>query len=304
MAEVARGTLPPDAAERWLSLLRPAAGLRPAESGELVAGTLGGLPMLPYSVEWPHWPQWNHPGPLSFIASLDCAAVSRRPLDITLPDAGSLLFFYFDGQCGGPGAGVDPGDPASDPGSRVIYVPPGEPVSARACPEGIRPYGAVDVAAVPIVTWPHPGEPALVAAARNAGMEEDDFLDYGTFGERFSQAMDARYKHRPVHWVGGYAEPNHGPAQSPVAESKTGLSLDRASYGIHAALEGASEAYAEVQAAVKAEAENWTLLLRVQPECEPGMNWDGPGCLYWLTRKGELADGDPARTAFTCEHRY
>lgn len=298
MAVIARSTLPPVIAEQWLSVLRPAAGLRRAEPGEAIAGTLGGLPMLPDSVDWPHWPQWNHPGPLAFIASIDCAAIGKIPLDISLPEAGSLLFFYFDGQCGGPGAGVDPGDPASDLGSRVIYVPPGEPVSARPCPEGIEPYGAVDVAATPIMTWPHPEEPAFEAA------EAWGFEHYAAFGERFRVAMRERSRDIPAHWVGGYAEPHHGPVEIPAAESKTGLSRDRAAQEAHASGGAGAESYVRVKAAIDAEAMNWTPLLRVEPECEPFTGWTGDGALYWLTRKGQIADGDPARTAFACEYRY
>lgn len=304
MAEIARTTLPPVIAERWLSLLRPAAGLCRAQSRDAIAGTLGGLPMLPDSVDWPHWPQWNHPGPLSFIASIDCAVTGKMQLDISLPEAGSLLFFYFDGQCGGPGAGVDPGDPASDPGSRVIYVPPGESVSARPCPEGIEPYGAVDVTAMPIMTFPYPGEPALEAAVGKLAAEEYDFEYYAAFGERFNEAMRERCRDIPWHWVGGYAEPHHGPVEIPAAESKTGLSLDRAAQDARASGGAASDSYVRVKAAIDAEAVNWTPFLRVEPECEPFTGWTGDGALYWLTRKGQIADGDPARTAFTCEYRY
>lgn len=52
-------------------------------------------------------PQWPGEGPLSYIASVACAEVRKIPLDLVLPDAASLLFFYFDGQSGDSEPAVD-----------------------------------------------------------------------------------------------------------------------------------------------------------------------------------------------------
>jgi uncharacterized protein YwqG len=95
VTEIARRHLPPEIADRWLGLLRPAVVLRHAARGDRAAGVLGGNPRLPDSAEWP---LWDGHGPLSFVAAVDCAALSAVPLDIALPSSGTLLFFYFDGQ--------------------------------------------------------------------------------------------------------------------------------------------------------------------------------------------------------------
>ena len=95
VGEIACRYLPGDVAARWLRLLRPAAALRKASPGARVAAVLGGEPGLP---DWAEWPVWEDHGPLSFIAAIDCAALAAVPLDIALPVAGTMLFFYFDGQ--------------------------------------------------------------------------------------------------------------------------------------------------------------------------------------------------------------
>lgn len=43
----------------------------------------------------------------------------------------------------------------------------------------------------------------------------------------------------------------------------------------------------------------WTPLPTIGSDSEAAMMWGDVGDLYWLTRKGKVADGDPARTAFT-----
>ncbi|MFJ8668222.1 DUF1963 domain-containing protein [Streptomyces sp. NPDC093600] len=66
---------------------------------------------MPASAEWP---VWEGHGPLSFVASIDCARLPTAALDIDLPEAGALLFFYFDGQLD-DGEAV-PGHQACGPG--------------------------------------------------------------------------------------------------------------------------------------------------------------------------------------------
>ncbi len=96
VGEIADRHLPGDIAAQWLRLLRPAAALRHARPGAQVAAVLGGEPDLPDSdgmagVEGPR-------AAVQFIAAIDCAALAVVSLDISLPGAGMLLFFYFDGQ--------------------------------------------------------------------------------------------------------------------------------------------------------------------------------------------------------------
>jgi uncharacterized protein YwqG len=154
-AEAARDCLPADIAEQLIGLLRRGCWLRPAEPGEVVACRLGGNPRMPQGVEWPEWP--GH-GPLTFIACVDCAVLSKSGIDLALPESGRLLFFYFDGQLDDGQAMVTCIDEESQLGARVIYVPEGVPVVEHIAPqhEGRRigPYDEQALAAELIVSAP------------------------------------------------------------------------------------------------------------------------------------------------------
>ena len=92
LAEIAADHLDPDAARRWLALLRPAVQLVPAGPGDPVVARLGGMPELPPGTAWPQWP--GH-GPLSFVVELDLAAlVAAGDAGLGLPTRGRLLGFY------------------------------------------------------------------------------------------------------------------------------------------------------------------------------------------------------------------
>ncbi|MGY5138098.1 YwqG family protein [Streptomyces nigrescens] len=86
---LAREHLPHEIAERWIGLLRPGLRLEKATGTAPVVGRLGGLPELPENEEWP---VWEGHGPLSFVASLDCAALPSAALDITMPADGTLAW--------------------------------------------------------------------------------------------------------------------------------------------------------------------------------------------------------------------
>jgi len=135
VSEIAARSLPDDVAARWLRLLRPAAALRRAGPGARVAAVLGGEPSLP---DWAEWPVWQDHGPLSFIAAIDCAALAEVPLDITLPGAGTLLFFYFDGQYDNCQTTVGFWEPSTLAGTRLLHIGPGEVTSPRGCPAGLE----------------------------------------------------------------------------------------------------------------------------------------------------------------------
>ncbi|MFI6125407.1 DUF1963 domain-containing protein [Streptomyces sp. NPDC051064] len=115
--------IPEDEVERWLSgTVRTCAML--GRSGQTpldgpVAGRVGGLPPMPEDEPVPN---------LSFLASVDLAAIPPGATELPLPKDGTLLFF------------ADTEDPWGDDTdwSRLVYVPAGMPVSERG-PGGERP---------------------------------------------------------------------------------------------------------------------------------------------------------------------
>ncbi|MFI6286114.1 DUF1963 domain-containing protein [Streptomyces sp. NPDC051018] len=109
---------------------------------------------MPATLEWP---VWEGQGPLSFIASLDCAGLPTGVLDIDLPEVGTLLFFYFDGQLDDGEALVLAEDRESWAGARVVYLAADEQVADRGTPGGLKPYPVVPLTARVEMTAASPG---------------------------------------------------------------------------------------------------------------------------------------------------
>ncbi|MBH1938853.1 DUF1963 domain-containing protein [Streptomyces sp. AV19] len=262
--------LPDDIAERWIGLLRPGLALDTAAGTDPVVGRLGGLPELPENEEWPIWE--GH-GPLSFVASLDCAALPSAGLDITLPTDGTLAFFYFDGQVDDGVAVVAPDDPDSWAGARVLYVPEGVRVVERAAPEGIGAYPEIPLTARAETTAPYLWHPAVYREF--APMPDDHPL----WSEEF---QDALWDHSEGagHRVGGHADPVQDEVETEVA---------------HGALHGPPWDDPRIQE----EALGWTLLAQFDSDDDAEMMWGDCGTLYWLIRPEDLAARRFDRAMFT-----
>jgi hypothetical protein len=279
VTEIARQFLPPDLAEQWLSLLRPAVALGPAAPapGTRPAAVLGGSPDLPPETEWPVWDGY---GPLSFVASVDLAALAGLPLDIALPPDGTLLFFYFDGQLDDGGGVVGVWDPDSLAGARVLHVPAAQPAAPREAPGGLKTYPRVELAAEPIVTYPDFEHPDLDAKFLTPEMDPRTFLDHPVNNDDFHRALGAR-RPGPRHQVGGYASPIQGPVESEVAL----VAFGGQSPGDDALLQS--------------EQARWTLLAQIDTDDDAGMMWGDVGTLYWLARREDLTPDRLAPTSFT-----
>jgi hypothetical protein len=136
-AEFARARLPQPFADRWISLLRPAVvfpGDPDAPEGPGLR--TGGEPLLPEGV---NWPMFEDRIPMSFIAELDCAALTTVGAPELTPQNGHLLFFCVDYR-------YEPEDPNDDWSSRttpwtagsVIYLPEGTARRQRRTPHGLE----------------------------------------------------------------------------------------------------------------------------------------------------------------------
>ncbi|MCQ8772430.1 YwqG family protein [Streptomyces telluris] len=272
---VAREHLPADIAERWIGLLRPGLGLTKAadegarEGTDVVVGRLGGLPELPENEEWP---VWEGHGPLTFIASLDCAALPSAALDIALPEDGTLFFFYFDGQLDDGSAWVAPDEPDTWAGARVLYVPAGVPLAERPAPAGIRPYAEVRLAARVEATAPYPWHP--VVYREFAPMPDDHPLWDEDFQEALWDVPGAG------HLVGGHADPVQDDVESEVARGALGNPPND-------------------DPRIREEALRWTLLAQIDSDDDAGMMWGDCGALYWLIRPEDLAARRFDRAMFT-----
>jgi uncharacterized protein YwqG len=266
--DAANRHLPEDLAARWIPLLRPAIDLRAAGTGS-IAGNLGGDPLLP--VDTP-WPVWEGHGPLTFVAGLDCAML--RGTDLDLPERGSLLFFYFDGQIDGSQALVNGRNPETAAGARVLYVDASMPVEPRAHPGELRPYPSIPLHARTVWSAPDEDSPALADAfdlddAETAGpLMDEDFIE------------ELAPWDKPLHQVGGYPSETQG---APEYEVSSGRYPD---------LDSESPAFTEAS-------NGWRLLLQVSEEEDAQMHWGDTGGLYWFMTADDVRHQRFDRAAFT-----
>lgn len=276
----ARRHLPPDVAERWIALIRPALRLRSCRRGEKRVGQLGGLPSLPPDLAWP---EWKGEGSLNFVASIECGRLPPNTLDIALPDSGTLLFFYFDRDSGYfdpeyPPRTVGVWDPESLVGARVIFVPAGTPVAERATPADIEPYDSVPLTAKPVLTGPDWSHPAFRAACQDLSDADRDFLRDHANGDKFSGAL-RRLTPSPRHQLGGHAVAVQRAPELDVAQVTLGGD--------------------PTWEACEHEGQRWTLLAQIDTDGEADMRWGDLGTLYWLIRPEDLAARDFEASSFT-----
>lgn len=258
--------LPDDLAERWTALLRPCARLRRAETGERVVAVLGGTPELQAGAGWPEWPGR---GPLSFVASVRCAALPRDGLAEEFPGDGTLLFFYFDGQVDEE-VFVPVDDPETRAGAQVRYIPQNTPVAPAETPSALEAYPRVELAAdtersAPDV-WLPQARRALLGDTRPWPHPRDTPAGLRAFVRAFG-----RLRTRIDHRIGGHAVPVQGPVEYEIAHAVSG--------GM----------YAWGDEPLDREAERWVLLAQFGSDSAAGMTWGDEGALYWLIRPEDLA---------------
>ncbi|WP_020660377.1 YwqG family protein [Amycolatopsis benzoatilytica] len=257
LVKLARENLPPDVAEAWETVYRPAVRLTTGGAGAR-AGQLGGSPELPAGAEWP---RWRGELPMNFVASVDCAALPRVPGGIELPAGGSLLFFYCDDWFEAEG----PVDLTSL--GAVLGVPAGAETAERTAPEGVEAYPRLDLSAN--VTGTFPGSEHEVLR-RTLARDGRPLTDPDNWSEEFFDLLRESAV-APYHQIGGCSWPVQGPPEDEVAL---------------AVLPDGSEdsAYAD-------EALRWVLLAQIDSDGDAGMTWGDVGILYWLIRDDDLAAG-------------
>lgn len=276
---LAHERLPSDLAATFCSLLEPRGRiLSPARPGDAHVGVLGGEPHLPGTVDWP---VWEGHGPLSFVASLDCGPLSAGGGALPLPAAGTLLFFYFDGQVDDHEAWVHPSVPESRPGTRVLHIPAGSTVRPRPTPSPLKPYRAVLLRADSAVDMPELEDPDI---------HEPLGLEYETVSADpvyagFQEAMwDLR---RARHQVGGDPLGIQGEVEYEVAD----FSEDWDTTSFDPDNPHLDDVLSEVS--------RWQLLFQVAGDEDAGMMWGDAGALYWLITAEDLAAHRFDRARFT-----
>ena len=276
VASLARRFLPEDVRDRWLALARPAIQLVPTPAASGWVARLGGLPQLPQLYAWPEWP--GH-GPLSYVGEIDCGQVQGFSLDMRLPAAGRLLFFYFDGSYDEYASTVGYWDRSSAPGAQAVFVQGADGGSEREAPTGVTVYEVARFVGRSVVTFPGWEHPDLRAEFMAPGEDLRAFMDHPVCDDAFLEALHERHT-GPLHQIGGYANPVQGPVEAEIAQGVLG----KVPWDSEAAL---------------TEAARWELLLQIDTDDSLSMMWGDCGMLYWLARPDDLAANDLSQINFT-----
>ena len=212
----------------------------------------GGRPALPPGVVWPS----RNGKPLSFLASLDVAAIaSVLPLD-WLPSAGRLLFFYdIDAQPWG----FDPKDRDS---WSVMYFDG----DTGTCESGTvaSPLPTVFLSPRRIASLPSYERPQ-VSALQLSEEQTEELIDFA----------NSVYGQSPCHQVGGYP--------SPIQGDEMELECQLASHGIYV---GDQSGYRDPRAvALRDGARDWMLLLQIDSDDALRIMWGDAGVVYFWIRE-------------------
>lgn len=273
-AEFAREELPVQTAERLIGMLRPAIRLSAAEDGEIVVGRLGGVARLPSGTAWP---SGTDDWPLSFVAELDCGALTRYEVDIELPDTGTLLFFL---------------STRPEHESQVIYVPSGTALAERPVPDDrAKVHAEQALAAATEPTWPGRHHPALADVFGSIDEAHEAVWDHMVdeeAGWSFDMELEdyrAAGASGPPHQVGGYSD-------SDARDSIEAVVARAAGAGWHG-----DPAFYE-------EARQWVTLLQVAGARAAEMTWGDCAYLLWGIRKDHLAARDFSKVHFDARGRW
>jgi len=244
--------------------LRPAIRLAAATPGEPVVGRLGGAAPMPAGAVWPYGPSGL---PLTFVAMLDCAALTAYDSGMPLPASGTLLFFLPSLE------NLDLLDRGHTP--LVMHVAAGVPtVELRVPEEYLSPaydryeYPAVPLTARTVASVPSPYSPFL-------GADLDEISRVSTELNE-SDVQRALYRSGPDHQIGGHSAAFQTPLEASAAKA--------------AGAEGWFD-----DPAFLAAAREYVLLLQLDEDEGAAMIWGDGGLAMWAIHRTDLEAGDFSR---------
>jgi uncharacterized protein YwqG len=222
---------------------------------------IGGAPDLPADFEWPSFGG----KPLLFLAQLDLAEVRRTHASPLLPEGGTLWFFYSDDQPWG----FDPKDAG---GHRVVYRPPGTPLTPSAPaagPPSATPFPACRLTFVAYDDLPELDTHPLPGAAE---LEQEAYIE----AREYLASGGGSSSHKLL----GHAN---------VVQHTMELECELVANGLYC---GDASGYADPRAkALEASSREWRLLLQLDSDDTADMMWGDLGRVYFWIREADLRDG-------------
>jgi len=280
------------AAFLWSKLAKPNVRLVPKpaldeDTSAPLASKLGGFPDLPKGMAWPTYqfvpwqPQLRPPGflgrllgfkpeaepeppqpeerPLPFLAQINLADIAKVGCDLPLPEAGLLLFFYKAHECGWAASETT--------GVRVLFVPEGteteRPSDAPVDPAPTRALECQAGETLPAVEYVEEFVPAC---------SEEHFAEVY---EALDQDIDSFMY--PGSAFGGWPH---------IVQGTMELECELHANGIRALPQAFEEA--KVRGLDKS-ATAWRLLLQLDSEDTPELDWGDSGKVYFFCRKEDIA---------------
>jgi uncharacterized protein YwqG len=226
------------------------------------ASKVGGRPDLPPGITWPAWKEL----PLSFLAQINLAELSKFEVSEPLPSSGVLFFFYDSEQ---RTWGFDPNDTGS---WRVIFsAGSGSNLVRCSLPDALPEYARFPACSVSFYqenTVP-PFDSMVVNSLGLSEQEQDAYLHF----------LDAYEKEHGgvAHRILGHPDPIQGDMQ---------LECQLVSHGLYA---GDASAYQHPR---RKELEpgslEWKVLLQLDSDDNAAMMWGDVGRLYFWIRESAL----------------
>jgi uncharacterized protein YwqG len=275
----------PAIAEQWAATALPYVRLIPGppeqeDQSPTGASKIGGLPDLAPGATWPRRPAYAYPNdgrfrdpeasgpaPLSLLAQINLADLSAYEIDLDLPQAGLLLFF-FDIECQPWGF-----DPSDAPGTQVIYVPPGQKLERAPHPDG----RALSMRSLRFAQGQSLVSPEWILEALRGNISLDEQYDLEVALEALS---DENYELMTCgdHIMGGRAAEVQGSME---------LECQLVTNGIYC---GDSNGYHSDKAKTLAPgAADWRLILQLDSDDEAEWMWGDAGRLYFWCREQDIA---------------
>jgi uncharacterized protein YwqG len=236
------------------------------EPGQALKGKShqGGMPDLPAGFQWP-----EHSGrPLDFLLQVNCAETAEFDLEIALPQAGLLTFFYdLEEQPWGY-------DPDDLDGYKVAYFEDSSDLWLHPIPAQSKHLPTCALQFSACLTAPSPWSRAyenLLSKMAFTPEEEDNYFEF--IGKLNEMADLKGGQHRLL----GYSANLQGDMQ---------LEAQLVTHGINC---GGPEGYRSAQAkALEAGADDWRLLLQIDSDRTANLTWGDAGMLYFWIRQEDL----------------
>ncbi len=258
------------AAERIADLCRSCIRFhaRPVDDREIAIGAskLGGLPDLPWTLQWP---EAGGGYPLKFLCQVNLGDLKAFPEAAVFPPDGRLYFFYDVEE---QPWGFDPGDRA---GWRVQYGDGrADSLVRRGLPEQMAD-GFPLASCTPLfrqeLSLPHWNARCL----GELGLNQPDLETYASFLDGLHP--NACTERVPMHQILGHPQPLQDEMQ---------LECQLVSHGIST---GSPAGFEDPRVAELAPgAAEWRLLLQVDSDDKPGWMWGDEGKLYFWIREQDL----------------